>query len=294
MRPRAAGRGAPIHDSPPDTITNSPPDTIVRDAGRRQAVGGRHAGSWGDGGVAEGPAGAGGRVVARAHDVSESGRAGRAARVGAARHRARRLGQERRHGRGRRPGVAARRVGVGGQGMGALGPCRRRGPVERAIGRRRRRDPDRRSHGAVTGRRGTAAGGWNLSRHRDLGREHRDSDAAPHRRRAVAGRLAPRRRGRRYRPAAGLRPGHRAGALGRSGDLGRGALPRWTPHRTARAIDQHPGRRRDARPFDIAGGRVRPRLPPVLWRDLGHPDWRAEAGVGLCGARRWRRVRSGR
>ncbi len=117
--------------------------------------------------------------------------------------------------------------------------------LERALGRRRRRDRDRRSHGAGAGRRGTAAGGGDVSRHRDLGREHRDSDPAPPRRRALAGRVATNRRRRRDRRAAGLRPGHRAGALGRSRDLGGGPLSRRTAHRTAWALDQHPGRGRD-------------------------------------------------
>ena len=110
---------------------------------------------------------------------------------------------------------------------------------------------------------------------------------------ALAGRVAPRRRGRHYRRAAGLRPGHRTRALGRSGDLSRRPLPRRTAHRTAWALDQHPRRRGDARPVALADGRVRSRLSPVLWRDAWHPDWRAEAGVSSDAGRRCRRARAG-
>ena len=84
---------------------------------------------------------------------------------------------------------------------------------------------------------------------------------------ALARRVAPRRRRRRDRRAAGLRPGHRTRAVRRSRDLSRGSLPRRTAHRAAWALDQHPRRRGDARPVDLADGRVRSRLSPVVWRD---------------------------
>ncbi len=274
-------------------IHDSRPDPIVRDPRRRQAVGCRYAGLQRHGGVAEGARRARGRVAACAHDVSESRRPGRAAGTGAPWHRACRFGQERRDGGTRRAGVAPGRMGVGVQGVGPFGPFSHRRAVERTIGWRRRRDCDRRSHGAGARRRGTAAGGRDLSRHRDLGREHRDSDAAARRRRALAGCVATSRIGGHDRRAAGVRPGHRASAVGRPCHLGRGPLSRRPAHRTAWALDQHPRRRRDPRLVDVADGSVRSRLSPVVWRDIGDPDWRAEAGVSLRPGRRRRRVRVG-
>ena len=144
--------------------------------------------------------------------------------LGATRHRARRLGQERRAGRGRRAGArrdewaSAFRAWVRSVLVATVAPLERRGR------RRRRRDRDRRSHGAGAGRRGAAAGGRHVSRDRDLRRQHRDSDRAAPRRRALAGRVAANRRGRRDRRAAVLRPGHRAGAVGRPRHLGGGHL----------------------------------------------------------------------
>ena len=106
-----------------------------------------------------------------------SRRARRAAGAGAARHRAGRDRQERGARRGRRPGLA--RVGTSGRvsRRGPRGVLRGdRRPLERAVGGCRRRDFHWRSDRARAGTTSAAAGGGHLSRHRDLGRQHRDPD----------------------------------------------------------------------------------------------------------------------
>ena len=196
------------------------------------------------------------------------------------------------------------------QGVGQVGAVGDRRAVEREVGRRRRRDRDRRPHGPGARRRGAAAGGGHVSRHRHLRRQHRDSDAcccsAPAdgsaRRRASAPPLA-------IVVLLSYGQDHRPGAVGRSRDCGRGPVPVRAAARAAGSVDQHPRRRGVARPGVVAHGGGRSRFPPVVRRHAGHPRRRsaisrpARASIArpiarrragarsprsCCAARRWR------
>ena len=111
----------------------------------------------------------------KTHHVSRSGRRRRRAAAGLARRCARGVGEKREARRSHRPGDAAGgSAGVGAGGDPAGGRVER-GSMERAIGGRGGCNSDWRPRGA-RGRRGAAAAGsGDVSRHRDLGRQHRHS-----------------------------------------------------------------------------------------------------------------------
>ena len=258
------------------------PTRTVRDTRRRAADGDGGPRAQRDGAVASRSCRAHHGHAARANDVSKPGSARRGAGTRAPRHCARGDGQECGDGGGDGARVASGGVGVGVPRVGQVRARRHCRPVERPISGRRRRDCDRGSHGPRPGRRAAPAGGWHLSRHRDLGREHRDSHRAAARCRPVARHVAACRSRRGDCRAPFLRSDHRVGAVGGSRDLGGGPVPRRTVPRAARSVDQYPGRRGDVRPGVLGHGGLRSRLSPVVRSDAGHSR-RRPVGLALAG-----------
>ena len=172
-------------------------------------------------------------------------------------------------------------MGVGVQGLGSIGSRGDGCAVERSIGRRCRRDCDRRSHGPRRRRRGTPAGRGDVSRHRHLWRKHCDSDPAPARRGTLAWGPAKIRRCRRDYRAAGVWPRHRTSAVRRPRDRRGRPVSRRSTARTAWSVDQPPWSRRNPGPVAIAHGCIRPWLSAVVWRDARHFDRSPETPRGL-------------
>ena len=150
---------------------------------------------------------------------------------------------------------------------------------------------DRRSHGARAGRRAAAAGGRDLSRHRDLRRNIAILTVLLVGALRLARRAAARRRSGDDRRAAGLRPGHRARGLGRSRHCRGRRVSRRRASRSSRVLAQRARRRGDARPAAVADGRLRSRFLLSFGATLGDPDRRPRLATLLA---RSARVRAGR
>ena len=202
--------------------------------------------------------------------LSRSRCAGQRTPVGAERHDARRHGQERCPGRDDR--TRTMDVGVGRR-CPSFCPRRHRtlrGAMERAVCRDRDRHRDRRPRRVGRRRAAAAPGGGHLSRHRDLGRQHRDPG------RPAPGRVSPggmpRSRGddRRHWPARRICACRRRRRVGRARDADGDRVLRCPRLRSAepaveRAVGcgSHPGCGR-------ASLDCRSRFRSDVWRDARH------------------------
>ena len=216
-------------------------------------------------------------ISAPAIDLSQPGHAGRAPAARATRHRPRRQHQERGARRRRPAWRRPERVRSGDPRLDASAHCCAYGvrrPISGSDGGR----PDRRSQRAERGRRAAAAGGRHLSRHRDLGRQHRDSCRAGIVDLAHPAGAGESRRDRDGGGPAVLRARCRRGGVGRARGHGRGHPARGARPRPQGRVAECARVRRDACGCRVTDRDPRRRFHPVVRGNPRHPAWCPAAG----------------